>query len=84
MVMLHNGADHTTIAIHDQPAPKPLSRSVNRVTYIRKRIHQVNGHADGILTEAGPDQIRDGSRLDVPAGFLERATSGCFDELGAI
>ena len=38
--------------------------------YIRRRIHQVNGHADGILTEAGPDQIRDGSRLDVPAGFL--------------
>ena len=32
MVMLHNGADHTTIAIHDQPARKPLSRSVNRVT----------------------------------------------------
>ena len=52
--------------------------------YIRRRIHQVNGHADGILTEAGPDQIRDGSRLDVPAGFLERATSGCLDEPGAI
>jgi hypothetical protein len=32
MVMLHNGADHTTIAMHDQPARKPLSRSVNRVT----------------------------------------------------
>jgi hypothetical protein len=32
MVMLNNGADHTTIAIHDQPARKPLSRSVNRVT----------------------------------------------------
>jgi hypothetical protein len=27
MVMLHNGADHTTIAIHDQPAR-------NRVTEI--------------------------------------------------
>ena len=31
MVMLHNGADHTTIAMHDQPTRKPLSRSVNRV-----------------------------------------------------
>jgi hypothetical protein len=30
--MLHNGADHTTIAMHDQPTRKPLSRSVNRVT----------------------------------------------------
>jgi hypothetical protein len=28
MVMLHNGADHTTIAMHDQPARKPLSRSM--------------------------------------------------------
>ena len=28
--MLHNGADHTTIAMHDHPARKPLSRSVNR------------------------------------------------------
>jgi hypothetical protein len=32
MVMLHKGADHTTIAMHDQPARKPLSSSVNRVT----------------------------------------------------
>ena len=30
--MLHKGADHTTIAMHDQPARKPLSSSVNRVT----------------------------------------------------
>jgi hypothetical protein len=38
MVMLHNGADHTTIAIHDQPARKPLSRSVNRVnSFIARR-----------------------------------------------
>jgi hypothetical protein len=29
--MLHKGADHTTIAMHDQPARKPLSNSVNRV-----------------------------------------------------
>ena len=29
--MLHKGADHTTIAMHDQPARKPLSSSVNRV-----------------------------------------------------
>jgi len=32
VVMLHKGADHTTIAMHDQPARKPLSSSVNRVT----------------------------------------------------
>jgi hypothetical protein len=31
VVMLHKGADHTTIAMHDQPARKPLSSSVNRV-----------------------------------------------------
>jgi hypothetical protein len=31
MVMLRNGADHTTIAMHDQPARRPLSRNVNRV-----------------------------------------------------
>jgi hypothetical protein len=24
MVMLHNGVDHITIAMHDQPARKPL------------------------------------------------------------
>jgi transposase-like protein len=30
--MLHKGADHTTIAMHDQPVRKPLSSSVNRVT----------------------------------------------------
>ena len=29
--MLNKGADHTTIAMHDQPARKPLSSSVNRV-----------------------------------------------------
>jgi hypothetical protein len=27
VVMLHKGADHTTIAMHDQPARKPLSRA---------------------------------------------------------
>ena len=32
--MLHKGADHTTIAMHDQPARKPLSSGVNRVTYL--------------------------------------------------
>src|ERR1700693_185847 len=32
--MLHKGADHTTIAMHDQPARKPLSSGVNRVTRI--------------------------------------------------
>jgi hypothetical protein len=30
--MLNKGADHTTIAMHDQPARKPLSSGVNRVT----------------------------------------------------
>jgi len=30
--MLHKGADHTTIAMHDQPAREPLPSSVNRVT----------------------------------------------------
>ena len=30
--MLRKGADHTTIAMHDQPARKPLSSSVVRVS----------------------------------------------------
>jgi hypothetical protein len=33
--MLHKGADHTTIAMHDQPARKPLPSSVNRVTPVQ-------------------------------------------------
>jgi hypothetical protein len=33
VVMLRKGADHTTIAMHDQPARKPLSSSVIRVTH---------------------------------------------------
>jgi hypothetical protein len=32
VVMLRNGADDTTIAMPDQPARKPLSSSVNRVS----------------------------------------------------
>jgi hypothetical protein len=39
--MLHNGADHTTIAMHDQPTRKPLSRSVNRVTMRGEKIADV-------------------------------------------
>jgi hypothetical protein len=35
--MLHKGADHTTIAMHDQPAGKPLSSSVIKVTLLRAR-----------------------------------------------
>ena len=57
MVMLHNGADHTPIAMHDQPARKPLSRSVNRVMWLRaQRIEQASPalHADGI--DAGHKQ----------------------------
>ena len=40
--MLHKGADHTTIAMHDQPARKPLSSSVNRVNkhMLKTRIEQ--------------------------------------------
>jgi hypothetical protein len=37
--MLHNGADHTTIAMHDQPTRKPLSRSVNRVTRVTEAMN---------------------------------------------
>ena len=47
MVMLHNGADHTTIAIHDQPARKPLSGSVNRVRF-------KNGGSDAMFLQTPP------------------------------
>jgi hypothetical protein len=44
--MLHNGADHTTIAMPDQPARKPLSRSVNRVTARGLQASANGGHVD--------------------------------------
>ena len=36
--MLRKGADHTTFAMHDQPARKPLSSSVVRVTGAIRRV----------------------------------------------
>jgi hypothetical protein len=36
-------ADHTTIAMHDQPARKPLSSSVNRVSRIARTIGIMHG-----------------------------------------
>jgi hypothetical protein len=52
--MLHKGADHTTIAMHDQPARKPLPSSVNRVSSKESWVGG-SGRPKGSLTRVKAD-----------------------------